>query len=81
MVPSLWLLTSTNITSPQNLAIFLWKPAGKNMGLEGFFAGKMRASNTMYNLLWVQEDERRAGIVNPAEKYMDAAGIELVTSR
>jgi hypothetical protein len=29
----------------------------------------------------VQEDERRAGIVNPAEKIMDAAGIEPVTSR
>ncbi len=32
------------------------------------FAGKMPASNTLYNILWVQEDERRARIVNPAEK-------------
>jgi hypothetical protein len=45
------------------------------------FAGKMPASNTLYNILRVQEDERRARIVNPAEKVMDAAGIEPVTSR
>ncbi len=32
------------------------------------FAGKMPASNILYNLLWVQEDERRARIVNSAEK-------------
>jgi hypothetical protein len=35
----------------------------------------------MYNLLWVQKDERRARIVNPVEKNMDAAGIKPVTSR
>jgi hypothetical protein len=29
----------------------------------------MPVSNIMYNKLWVQEDERRARIVNPAEKY------------
>jgi hypothetical protein len=34
------------------------------------FAGKMPASNIMYNILWVQEDERRARIVNPAEKRL-----------
>jgi hypothetical protein len=45
------------------------------------FAGKMPASNILYNILWVQEDKRRARIVNPAEKNMDAAGIEPVTSR
>jgi hypothetical protein len=28
----------------------------------------MPASNILYNLLWVQEDERRARIVNPVEK-------------
>jgi hypothetical protein len=28
----------------------------------------MPASNILYNLLWVQEDERRARIVNSAEK-------------
>jgi hypothetical protein len=28
----------------------------------------MRASNILYNLLWVQEDERRGRIVNPVEK-------------
>jgi hypothetical protein len=39
----------------------------------------MPASNILYNLLWAQEDERRARIVNPVEKYMDAAGIEPVT--
>jgi hypothetical protein len=31
------------------------------------FAGKMPASNILYQILWVQEDERRARIVNPAE--------------
>jgi hypothetical protein len=44
------------------------------------FAGKMPASNILYRLLCVQEDERRARIVNPTEKIMDAAGIEPVTS-
>jgi hypothetical protein len=28
----------------------------------------MPASNILYRILWVQEDERRAKIVNPAEK-------------
>jgi hypothetical protein len=32
------------------------------------FVGKMPASNILYNILWVQEDDRRARIVNPAEK-------------
>jgi hypothetical protein len=32
-------------------------------------------------LLWVQDDEERARIVNQVEKTMDAAGIEPVTSR
>jgi hypothetical protein len=32
------------------------------------FAGKMPANNILYRLLRVQEDERRARIVNPAEK-------------
>ncbi len=32
-------------------------------------------------LLWVQVDERRARIVYPVEKNLDAAGIEPVTSR
>jgi hypothetical protein len=42
----------------------------------------MPASNILYKLLWVQEDDRRARIDNPVEKkYMDAAGIEAVTSR
>jgi hypothetical protein len=41
----------------------------------------MPASNILYKLLWVQEDERRSRIVNPVEKHMDAAGIEPVTSR
>jgi hypothetical protein len=31
-------------------------------------AGKMLASNILNNLLWIQEDERRARIVNPVEK-------------
>ncbi len=44
------------------------------------FAGKMPASNIMYRVLWAQEDERRARIVNPAEKIIDAAGIEPMTS-
>jgi hypothetical protein len=34
-----------------------------------------------YHLLWVREDERRARIVKPVEKNVDAAGIEPVTSR
>jgi hypothetical protein len=41
----------------------------------------MPASNIMYNVLWVQEDERRARIVNPVENNMNATGIEPVTSR
>jgi hypothetical protein len=47
------------------------------------FAGKMPANNIPYFILWVQEDERRARIVNPGEKKsMDAAGIaEPMTSR
>jgi hypothetical protein len=45
------------------------------------FAGKMPASHMLYNILWVQEDERRARIVNPAEKIMNAAEIEPMTSR
>jgi hypothetical protein len=45
------------------------------------FAAKMPASNILYRILWVQEDERRARIVNSAKKIMDAAGIEPVTSR
>jgi hypothetical protein len=40
----------------------------------------MPASNILYNVLWVQEDGRRARIVNPVEK-MDAAGIEPVILR
>jgi hypothetical protein len=30
----------------------------------------MPASNILFRLLWVQEDERRARIVNPAEKKL-----------
>jgi hypothetical protein len=45
------------------------------------FSGKMPTNNTVYNISWVQEDERRAMIVNPAEKIMDAAGIESMMSR
>jgi hypothetical protein len=45
------------------------------------YGGKMPASNILYNILWVQEDERRARIVNPAEKNMDAGRIEPLTSR
>jgi hypothetical protein len=42
----------------------------------------MPANNILYNILWVPEDERRARIVNPAEKkIMDAAGMEPVASR
>jgi hypothetical protein len=41
----------------------------------------MPASNILYTILWVQEDERRARIVNPMENNMDAAGIKPVTSR
>jgi hypothetical protein len=32
------------------------------------FAGKMPASTILYRILWVQEDERRARIVNSAGK-------------
>jgi hypothetical protein len=39
----------------------------------------MPASTTEY--YGVQEDERRGRIVNPAEKIMDAAWIEPMTSR
>jgi hypothetical protein len=34
------------------------------------FAGKMPASNILYRILWVQEDERRARIVNPPERTL-----------
>jgi hypothetical protein len=33
------------------------------------FAEKMPASNILYRILRVQEDERRARIVNPSEKH------------
>jgi hypothetical protein len=39
----------------------------------------MPANNILYRILRVQEDERRARIVNPAEKVMDAAGLKPVT--
>jgi hypothetical protein len=29
----------------------------------------MPASNILYRILWVEEDEGRAGIVNPVKKY------------
>jgi hypothetical protein len=45
------------------------------------FVGKVPANSILYNKLWVQEDERRARIVNPAEKIMNAAGIEPMTKR
>jgi hypothetical protein len=47
------------------------------------FAGKMPASNILYRILWVQEDDRRARIVNPAVgcQILDAARIEPMTSR
>jgi hypothetical protein len=31
-------------------------------------AWKMPANNILYRILWVQEDERRARVVNPADK-------------
>jgi hypothetical protein len=34
------------------------------------FGGKMPASNILYNILWVQEDGKRARIVNPADKKL-----------
>jgi hypothetical protein len=34
------------------------------------FAGTMPASNILYRVLWVQEDERGARIVNTAEKNL-----------
>jgi hypothetical protein len=45
------------------------------------FVGKMPASNIQYRILWDQEDERRARIVNTAEKIMDTASIAPMTSR
>jgi hypothetical protein len=44
------------------------------------FAGKMPASNILYRILWVQEDERKARIGNPAEKITKAARIGPMTS-
>jgi hypothetical protein len=43
----------------------------------GCFAGKMPASNIMYNLLWIHEDERRPRIVNPVEKIWMQQGLNL----
>jgi hypothetical protein len=40
----------------------------------------MPASNILYRILCVQENERRAWVVNPAEKKMDSAKIEPMTS-
>jgi hypothetical protein len=37
----------------------------------------MPASNILYNLLWIQEDERRARIVNPVEKIWMQLGLNL----
>jgi hypothetical protein len=35
------------------------------------FAGEMPANNKLYsNILWIQEDEKRTRIVNPAEKKL-----------
>jgi hypothetical protein len=41
------------------------------------FAGKMPASNILYNLLWFQEDERRSMIVNLVEKIWMQHGLNL----
>jgi hypothetical protein len=53
----------------------------KFLNIPLIFAGKMPASYILHRILWVQEDERRARIVNPVEKNMDAAGIKPLTSR
>jgi hypothetical protein len=37
----------------------------------------MPASNILYNLSWVQENERRASIVNPVEKIWMQQGLNL----
>ncbi len=34
------------------------------------FAGKMPANDILYNILWAPLDERRARIINPAEKKL-----------
>jgi hypothetical protein len=34
------------------------------------FAGKMPVTNILYRILWVEEDERRARNLNPAEKKL-----------
>jgi hypothetical protein len=42
----------------------------------------MPANDMLYNVLWAPVDERKARIINPAEKkIMVAAGIEPLTSR
>jgi hypothetical protein len=53
----------------------------KFLNIPLIFTGKMPASNILYRILWIQEDERRARIVNQVEKNMDAAGIAPVTSK
>jgi hypothetical protein len=49
----------------------LWKMEFLNIPLAKFcwvcFAGKMPTNNVLYKILGVQEDERRARIVDPAE--------------
>jgi hypothetical protein len=37
----------------------------------------MPASNILYNLLWVQEDKRRARMFNPEEKIWMQQGLNL----
>jgi hypothetical protein len=45
----------------------LWKM--KFLNIPRIFAGFVLLGRCLpYNILWVQEDERRARIVNPAEK-------------
>jgi hypothetical protein len=39
------------------------------------FGGKMHASNILYTILWVQDDERRARIVKPAQKLWMQQGL------
>jgi hypothetical protein len=53
----------------------------KFLNIPLIIAGKMPANNIVYNILWVQENARRARIVNSAEKIMEAAATEPVTSR
>jgi hypothetical protein len=56
-------------------------PGTRILWVSDFFFTLEHSITFCSHILWVQENERRARIVKPVEKNVDAAGIEPVTSR